>query len=187
MIQVKELSKSRTQQTFCNRGHSGGILMAMLKKGDQAPDFMLTDQFGKSIKLNDFRGRKLLLYFYPKAGTSGCTRQTEAVRDALARLHETGVEALGISPDSADAQKKFSDKLKLTFSLLSDADHVVAENYGVWGEKMLYGKKYTGIIRSSFLIDEEGRIMEAWYKVSPGDTIPKALGALGIARERSQA
>jgi len=154
--------------------------MAMLKKGDQAPGFLLTDQSGKTIKLDDFKGRKLLLYFYPKAGTSGCTKQTEALRDALSKLNGTGVEALGVSPDSTAAQKKFSEKLNLNFSLLSDTDHSVAEAYGVWGEKTLYGKKYNGIIRSSFLIDEEGAILAAWYKVSPKDTVPKALGALGI-------
>jgi len=155
--------------------------MAMLKKGDQAPDFRLADQLGTTVTRDDFKGRKLLLYFYPKAGTSGCTRQTEAVRDALAKLKDTGVDALGISPDSTAAQKKFSDKLQLTFPLLSDHDHSVADAYGVWGEKTLYGKKYFGIVRSSFLIDEDGRILAAWYKVSPGDTVPKALGVLGIA------
>jgi len=155
--------------------------MAVLKKGDQAPGFVLADQFGKTVTKDDFKGRKLLLYFYPKAGTSRCTRQTEAVRDALAKLKDTGVDALGISPDSTAAQKKFSDKLQLTFPLLSDHDHSVADAYGAWGEKTLYGKKYFGIVRSSFLIDEDGRILAAWYKVSPGDTVPKALGVLGIA------
>ena len=152
-----------------------------LKGGDQAPGFALIDQFGKTVTLDDFKGRKLLLYFYPKAGTSGCTRQTEAVRDAHSTMKEIGVDALGISPDSTALQKKFSDKLQLSFPLLSDPDHSVAEAYGVWGEKSLYGKRYFGILRSSFLIDEDGRILEAWYKVSPGNTVPKALGALGIS------
>lgn len=102
------------------------------------------------------------------------------MRDALAKLNDAGVEALGISPDSTAAQKKFSDKLHLKFFLLSDHDHAVAEAYRVWGEKTLYGKKYFGIIRSAFIIDEEGRIMAAWYKVSPADTVPKALGVLEI-------
>jgi peroxiredoxin Q/BCP len=101
------------------------------------------------------------------------------VRDALARIKAMGVEALGLSPDSAAAQKKFSDKLKLNFSLLSDVDHAVAETYGAWGEKTLYGKKSAGITRASFLIGEEGNILAAWYKVSPDDTVPKALEALG--------
>lgn len=155
--------------------------MAMLKKGDQAPGFILADQFGKTVTKDDFKGRKLLLYFYPKAGTSGCSRQTEAVRDALDKLKGAGVDAVGISPDSTAAQKKFSDKLQLTFPLLADQDHAVADAYGVWGEKTLYGKKHFGIIRSSFLLDEEGVILAAWYKVSPGDTVPKALDVLGIA------
>lgn len=153
--------------------------MTKLKTGDPAPEFRLTDQFGNMVTNGDFRGRKMLLYFYPKAGTSGCTKQTEAVRDAKSQLNALGVETVGISPDSTALQKKFSDKLALNFSLLSDPDHTVAEAFGVWGEKSLYGKKYHGIIRSSFLVDEEGRILEAWYKVSPADTVPKALKALG--------
>jgi thioredoxin-dependent peroxiredoxin len=107
--------------------------------------------------------------------------QTEAVRDALAQLNTRGTDAVGISPDPVAEQKKFSDKLTLNFPLLSDGDHAAAEAYGVWGEKSLYGKKYFGIYRSSFLIDEKGRIAEAWYKVSPEETVPKALAALGGA------
>lgn len=101
------------------------------------------------------------------------------MRDALARFNSLGTQALGISPDPVAAQKKFSDKVNVTFPLLSDADHSVAEAYGVWGEKTLYGKKYMGITRSSFLVGEDGHILAAWYKVSPDDTAPKALEALG--------
>lgn len=101
------------------------------------------------------------------------------MRDALAQLNALGTEAAGISPDPVAAQKKFSDKLALNFPLLSDTEHAVAETYGVWGEKSMYGKKYFGIARSSFLIDEKGKIREAWYNVSPADTIPNALAALG--------
>jgi len=132
--------------------------MAILKKGDQAPGFMLADQFGKMIKLSDFKGRKLILYFYPKSETFSCIRQIEAVQDAQAKLHDTGVEVLGISPDPTVVQKKISDKFKLKYSLLSDHDHSVADAYGVWN-------KYTGIIRSTFLVDEDGMILMAWYKV----------------------
>jgi peroxiredoxin Q/BCP len=103
------------------------------------------------------------------------------VRDALAQFNALGADAVGISPDPLTAQKKFSDDLRLNFPLLSDSDHAVAETYGVWGEKSLYGKKYFGITRSSFLIDEKGKIIESWYKVSPEDTVPKALAALGAA------
>ena len=149
--------------------------MAKLKKGDMAPQFLLPNQEGKPVKLVDFTGKRILLYFYPKAGTSGCTKQTEAVRNALAKMQALGMVGLGISPDTVAAQKKFSDKLALKFPILSDNDHSVAEAYGVWGEKSLYGKKYFGVTRSSFLIDENGRILEAWYKISPADTVPKAL------------
>jgi peroxiredoxin Q/BCP len=153
--------------------------MARLNKGDAAPDFRLEDSTGTQVRLSDFRGRKVLLYFFPKAGTSGCTVQTEAVRDAQKALVASGVVSLGVSPDGGKSLKRFSDRLSLNFPLLSDADHRTAEDYGVWGEKSMYGKKYFGIIRSSFLIDEQGRVMQAWYTVSPSDTVPNAMKALG--------
>jgi peroxiredoxin Q/BCP len=152
--------------------------MAQLAAGDKAPQFELTDQNGKTVKLSDFAGRKLLLYFYPKANTPGCTSQACSVRDARDDFAEAGVAAIGISPDAPTQQKKFDDKYSLAFPLLSDPDHAVADAYGVWGEKSMYGKKYEGIVRSSFLIDEKGVIREAWYKVSPKDTVPKARQAL---------
>jgi thioredoxin-dependent peroxiredoxin len=149
-----------------------------LQPGDPAPPFELLDQDSKPVGLADFAGRKLLVYFYPKASTPGCTAQSCAVRDALPELTKAGTAAVGISPDAPKAQAKFDLKHELGFPLLSDSDHSVAEAYGVWGEKSMYGKKYMGVTRSSFLIDEEGRIQQAWYKVSPGDTVPKALAAL---------
>ncbi|MGC9323306.1 MAG: thioredoxin-dependent thiol peroxidase [Desulfomonilia bacterium] len=152
--------------------------MGKLKKGDQAPDFVLTDQNGSPVRLSDFKGQKVLAYFYPKAGTSGCTVQAEAVRDAKEELARSGVAVMGISPDDEKSQKKFDEKNSLRFPLLSDREHKTAEAYGVWGEKSMYGKKYMGIIRSSFLIDEKGKVLDAWYKVSPGDTVPNALKAL---------
>ncbi len=152
--------------------------MARLNVGDEAPDFSLRDPTGEWVKRSDFKGRKLLVYFFPKAGTPGCTKQSEAVRDARAELAALGVDAVGISPDPVAAQKTFSDRLKLNFPLLSDPDHAVAEAYGVWQEKSLYGRKYFGIVRSAFLIDAGGTILAAWYRVGPADTIPNALAAL---------
>jgi peroxiredoxin Q/BCP len=152
--------------------------MTSLSPGDPAPPFELADQASNKVKLSDFSGRKVLLYFYPKADTAGCTKQSCAVRDALPDLTEAGTAALGISPDAPKAQDRFDRKYELGFPLLSDPDHSVADAYGAWGEKSMYGRKYMGIIRSAFLIDEEGRIQGAWYKVSPGDTVPNALAAL---------
>jgi peroxiredoxin Q/BCP len=152
--------------------------MARLAAGDKAPAFALTGQDGKKVKLSDFKGRKLLLYFYPKADTPGCTKQACSVRDARDGLAAAGATAMGISPDPPAKQGKFDTKHGLGFPLLADEDHKVAEAYGAWGEKSMYGKKYMGIIRSSFLIDEKGKIAAAWYRVSPKNTVPNALAAL---------
>jgi thioredoxin-dependent peroxiredoxin len=150
----------------------------MLTPGDPAPPFSLLDQSGDTVSLSDFDGRMLLVYFYPKADTPGCTTQSCAVRDAREDLSSLGVDVVGISPDESDAQSRFDQKFGLGFPLLSDPDHAIAEAYGVWGEKMNYGRTYRGIIRSSFLIDGQGRVAQAWYKVSPKDTVPKARNAL---------
>jgi peroxiredoxin Q/BCP len=155
--------------------------MAILKHGDKAPEFDLSDQHGNRVKLSDFTGKKLLIYFYPKADTSGCTKQACSIRDAQPDLSAAGIAAVGISPDKPDKQGKFDTKHSLGFPLLSDQDHAVAEAYGAWGEKKMYGKTYEGVIRSSFLIDGTGTVIEAWYKVKPLDTVPKAMKALGSA------
>ena len=147
--------------------------------GDRAPDFNLQDQDGARAALSDFHGRKLLLYFYPKADTPGCTAQACSVQENLLDLAGLGVDAVGISPDPPERQKKFARKYKLSFRLLSDPEHRVAAAYGAWGEKSMYGKTYEGILRSSFLIGGDGRILRAWYKVSPKDTVPLAREALG--------
>ena len=152
--------------------------MAKLAPGDRAPKFALKDQHGKTVNLGDFAGRKVLVYFYPKADTPGCTTQSCAVRDARSDFDDRGVAVVGISPDPVDRQRKFDDKYELGFPLLADEDHAVASAYGVWGKKSMYGRTYDGIKRSSFLIDERGKVLEAWYGVSPKDTVPKAEAAL---------
>ncbi|MFP3868654.1 MAG: thioredoxin-dependent thiol peroxidase [Desulfobacteraceae bacterium] len=152
--------------------------MARLNSGDPAPDFQLLDQHGDPVRLSDFQGRKLLLYFYPKANTPGCTEQACQIRDARQELADLGLAVVGISPDGTNQQQKFDDKYGLHFPLLSDQDHAVAQAYGVWGEKTMRGKKYLGVIRSSFLISEDGKIIHPWYKISPKDTVPRAIQAL---------
>jgi peroxiredoxin Q/BCP len=133
------------------------------------------------VSLSDFAGRRLLVYFYPEADTPGCTTQSCAVRDARQELSTMGVDVVGISPDEPEAQSRFDQKFGLGFPLLSDPDHAIALAFGVWGEKTNQGRKYMGITRSSFLIDGDGRISEAWYKVSPKDTVPKAQEAIAGA------
>jgi peroxiredoxin Q/BCP len=152
--------------------------MGKLRPGDPAPPFALLDQTGRTVRLEDHRGRKLLVYFYPRADTPGCTTQSCAVRDARRDLARLGVDVIGISPDPPEDQAAFDRKHGLGFPLLSDPDHAVAEAYGAWGERTLYGRKVVGIIRSSFLIDEEGRIERAWYRVKPEETVPAARAAL---------
>ncbi len=147
-----------------------------LKAGDKAPAINLKDQSGETVKLSDLKGRKVLVYFYPKADTPGCTAQSCGLRDIAPQVGDTAI--IGVSPDPFAKQAKFDTKYSLGFPLLSDEDHSVAEAYGVWGEKSMYGKKYMGIVRSAFLIDEKGRIAEAWYKVSPADTSANLLASL---------
>ncbi len=150
--------------------------MGRLQVGDQAPDFTLTDQSGQPVSLADYKGRKVLVYFYPKADTAGCTAQACALRDVATQVGDTAI--VGISPDRPAKQARFDTKYGLGFPLLADEDHAVAEAYGAWGEKSMYGKKYMGVIRSAFLIDEDGRVAEAWYKVKPKDTAANLLAAL---------
>jgi len=150
-----------------------------LAPGDKAPDFTLLDQDGNTVKLSSFKGRKVLVYFYPKADTPGCTTQACELRDARGDIGDTVV--LGISPDKPAKQKKFDDKYGLGFPLLADEDHAVAEAYDVWTEKSMYGRTYMGILRSAFLVDEKGKIAGAWYKVSPKDTARRLTESLAGA------
>ena len=151
----------------------------MLKINDVAPDISLSDQDGKIHSLSDYNGNKLLVYFYPRADTPGCTRQSCAVSEAKLQFAELNVSAIGISPDVPESQKKFDEKFELGFPLLSDPDHKVSTAYGVWVERNMYGKKYMGIKRSSFLIDENGKLEAIWYNVKPEATVPNVLKTLG--------
>jgi peroxiredoxin Q/BCP len=152
--------------------------MAELKVGARAPAFTLSDQSGKKRKLADFKGKRLVVYFYPKADTPGCTTQSCSLRDAIADLKKLKAVVVGISPDAPARLQKFGDKYDLGFPLLADEDHAVAEKWGTWGEKSMYGKKYMGIVRSAFVIDEQGKVAATFYKVSPKDTVPKVTAAL---------
>ena len=151
----------------------------MLKPGDKAPDFTLLDQEGNKFTLSDSLKRRKVrhfLYFYPKADTPGCTQQSCGLRDIVGQVGDTAI--VGISPDPPERQAKFDTKYSLGFPLLADEDHSVAEAYDVWGEKSMYGRKYMGIVRSAFLIDDKGRVEQAWYKVSPKDTAANLLKSL---------
>ncbi|HTT90940.1 MAG TPA: thioredoxin-dependent thiol peroxidase [Acidimicrobiales bacterium] len=147
-----------------------------LKAGDPAPDFTLADQSGHEVSLASFRGRRVLVYFYPKADTPGCTAQACALRDALPSVGTTAV--LGISPDPPKKQAAFDTKYGLGFPLLSDAGHSVAEAYGVWVQRSMYGRSYMGIERSAFLVGEGGKLEQVWYKVAPKATAENLLQAL---------
>ncbi|MEI6742909.1 MAG: thioredoxin-dependent thiol peroxidase [bacterium] len=149
----------------------------MLKVGDQAPAIELLDQNGKVVSLAKLGNKKVLIYFYPKADTPGCTTQSCGLRDIKGDVGRTAI--IGISPDKPDKLKKFDDKYELGFTLLSDIEHEVSLAYKVWKKKSMYGREYMGIERSAFLIDANGVIQEAWYKISPKDTPLNLLKALG--------
>jgi thioredoxin-dependent peroxiredoxin len=140
-------------------------MASQLKEGDRAPSFNLPSDGGGQVSLDSLKGKRVILYFYPKDDTSGCTAQACEFRDALPRIEEAGAVVLGVSPDPVRSHDKFKSKYDLNFPLLSDEDHAVAEAYGVWVEKSMYGRKYMGIERSTFLIDEEGRVARAWRNV----------------------
>ena len=152
--------------------------MSDLQIGAAAPDFSLMSDSGTTVHLSDFRGRKVILYFYPKDDTSGCTTQACGFRDAYPTIEEQNAVVLGISPDGQASHQKFKTKYELPFTLLVDDEHRVAEAYGVWQEKSMYGKKYFGVVRSHFVIDEQGNLADVQVKVSPADSVKRALAAL---------
>ena len=153
----------------------------MPEVGQPAPDFEGITQTGDKIRLSDFRGQKVVLYFYPKDNTPGCTRQAKSLKEGWEKLQQQGITVIGVSPDSVESHRKFADKHQLPFLLVSDPDHTIAEQYGVWGERNLYGRKFMGIKRTTFLIDEQGiirkiikrpdvknhahQVLEAWQKL----------------------
>ena len=151
----------------------------MLKPNDIAPDFELQADDGSTVRLSDFRGRKLVLFFYPKDDTPGCTIEACEFRDRNQDLAASGAVVLGVSPDTVESHRKFRDKYGLDFRLLADTDHRVAEAYGVWQQKSMYGRKYWGVARTTFLIDEEGRIARVFEKVKPAGHAAEVLEAIG--------
>lgn len=152
--------------------------MPVLKVGDKAPLFTLENQRGEKVRLSSFKGKSVVIYFYPKADTPGCTTQSCALRDASDDFAGLDAVVLGISPDAPSRLLKFDDKYSLGFELLADEDHAVAEAWGAWGEKSMYGKKYMGIIRSAFVVDPKGKVAGVFYKVSPKDTVGSVTKAL---------
>jgi thioredoxin-dependent peroxiredoxin len=150
----------------------------MIEQGDKAPDFELPDQDGRAVKLSDFRGQPVVVYFYPKADTPGCTVQACGVRDHRADYAKVGSVVLGISPDPVKKVKKFHEKYDLDFALLADEGHAVADAYGVWAEKSMYGKTYFGNERTTFIIDADGKVAQVLSKVKPAEHDALVLAAL---------
>ena len=150
----------------------------MIEQGQQAPDFELPDQDGNPVRLSDYRGQTVLLYFYPKADTPGCTTQACGLRDWISDFNDVGAAVLGVSPDPVKRVKKFHDGQGLNFTLLADEDHAVCDLYGVWAEKSMYGKKYWGALRSTFVLDGDGTVVHVIEKASPKTHAADVLAAL---------
>jgi peroxiredoxin Q/BCP len=150
----------------------------MLEEGKKAPAFSLKDQDGKVVKLADLAGKNVVLYFYPKDDTSGCTKEACAFRDEHSALQKAGAVVLGVSPDTEKSHTKFIGKYQLPFTLLADTEHAVAEKYGAWAEKSMYGRKYMGIVRSTFLIGKDGKLAKVWPKVKVDGHVDEVLAAV---------
>ncbi len=146
-----------------------------LRVGDTAPEFELTTDRGNKVRLSDYHGKRVVVYFYPKDDTPGCTTQACGFRDNYLAIEEKNAVILGISPDDAASHVRFKTKFNLPFTLLSDVDHAVAERYGVWGEKSMMGKTYMGIIRSHFVVDEQGKLIDVQYNIKPEASVAGAL------------
>ena len=151
----------------------------MVEEGKPAPDFEATTDSGERVKLSDFRGKPVVLYFYPKDDTPGCTAQACGIRDSWDVFQERGALVLGVSPDRESSHVKFKEKYELPFTLLADPDHAVAEEYGVWGEKSFAGRKYMGVSRSTFVIDTDGTVKKVMHDVKPATHADEVLAALG--------
>jgi thioredoxin-dependent peroxiredoxin len=149
----------------------------MVKNGSTAPAFKTTDADGKAVSLKDYRGQKVVLYFYPKDDTPGCTKEACSFRDSFSKFKKQGIAVLGVSPDSEASHKKFSAKYKLPFTLLADKDKSISEAYGVYGEKKFMGRTYMGVHRTTFLIDEKGKIKKVFEKVKPDEHASEVLEA----------
>jgi thioredoxin-dependent peroxiredoxin len=152
--------------------------MALLEVGDKAPAFQTTNQDGDAVSLRDFKGRKVVLYFYPKDDTPGCTKEACSFRDGWSKFRRKGVAVLGVSVDDEKSHRKFADKFSLPFALLADTDKEIVKAYGVWGEKSMYGRKYMGTHRVTYLIDEKGKIAAVWPKVKPDAHADEVLAAV---------
>lgn len=156
-----------------------------IEVGKKAPPFTAKDDKGKKIKLSELKGKPVVLYFYPKDDTPGCTKEACAFRDASADLKKLGVVVLGVSPDTVDSHARFRDKYKLNFPLLADPDRALAEKYGAWREKNMYGKKVMGIQRSTYLIDADGKVAKVWPRVKPEEHATQVLAAVRELMEGS--
>ncbi|RKD90789.1 thioredoxin-dependent thiol peroxidase [Mangrovibacterium diazotrophicum] len=154
--------------------------MALLNKGDQAPDFSGLNQNGETISLKDFKGKRLILYFYPKDSTPGCTAESCNLSDNYEYWLKQGYEVVGVSPDGVSSHKKFADKYSLTFNLIADTEQEILKAYGAWGEKNMYGKKYMGVLRTTYVIDENGVISEVFEKVKTKEHTDQIIKALDL-------